>query len=102
MNKISLEDLIFLSKKIDSSVPRINQWMKNKKTYLSHKRIKNKKYLKLEQKQTLMNFYNNNTFWPSKIDIKSLASQTYLSEQKIRRWFSNKRFEDKNLNKSIL
>ena len=91
--------MLFLSKKIDTSVPRINQWMRNKKNYLSQKRIKHKKYLKSEQKQTLMNFYINNTYWPSKENIKSLAGQTNLSEQKIRRWFYNKRFDDKKLNK---
>ena len=98
--KITFEDLIFLSKKIDSSIPRINQWMKNKRTYQSKKRIRHPKYFTAEQNQILKNFYFNKTYWPSKKNIKDLALETNLPERKIRRWFYKKRFDDKLLNKN--
>lgn len=73
--------------------------MRNKRTYISQKRVKHSKYLTLEQKQTLKNFYFNKTYWPSKKNLKDLALNTKLPERKIRAWFYKKRFEDKLLTK---
>lgn len=95
--KITAEQLIYLSKKTDISIPRIHKWIKNKKRYISVKR-KNSKYLNEEQNEILRGFYNNKTNWPTKENIKDLAIATNKSAPTIKRWFNKKRYDEKNHN----